>query len=89
MSRKSPAQRQRYREKQTAKRVVYDALCAELRKTGASCGSCRHWEKVPMMRGEHHCSIESDFHGYAIKATTDICPEWGGQRKEKTDARET
>lgn len=82
MSRKSPKQRFRYREKQAAKRAAYQKRCADLRTAGASCGSCLHWERLPYFSGRvpgvgtHHCSIDSDFHGYVLREASDICDRY-------------
>jgi hypothetical protein len=50
------------------------AAMADLRNKGASCHSCRSFErKAPVGLKGTWCAADSDFHGYAMVKSTDLC----------------
>lgn len=75
-----PAKRNRSKARQQIRKAYADALAYDafvLANPTARCGNCEHFEKVPHdTKGQWHCSIESDFHGYAIAKADGICTKW-------------
>ena len=81
MSARSPGDKRRREAKRERERVAYEAAMALLRAAGRSCASCAHFERVPTpFRNEWHCSIESDFHVYAVVKASHLCPKWKAKR---------
>jgi len=39
----------------------------------AYCSNCVHFEDAPMLPNHKHCSIKSDFYGYAVVPATHVC----------------
>jgi hypothetical protein len=73
---KAGASKKRQQLRQRAEHV--DAVNA-LRAKGASCASCVGFRPTPSAAGlkfAHHCTAESDFHGYVEARADGLCRLW-------------
>lgn len=66
------------------KRVVAHFRIIELRKSGASCGSCEHFAAYPHHPGRMICELGSDFQGYQIATADGICTSWCARKEKAT-----
>lgn len=75
-----PTKRNRSKARQQLRKAYANALAFDAfvaANPNARCGNCKHFEKVPHdSKGLWHCSIESDFHGYAITYDGNRCIKW-------------
>lgn len=82
MAKCSPARKARLRARREVARAEEERLCAILRRDGHSCATCLH-SSNPFALGKMACDLDSDFHGYATVAPTNVCSRFTS-RPERT-----
>lgn len=66
------------KRQQIRKRAEERQAMTALQATGARCGNCEHYEEIPTPgnKGRMHCSMQSDFDGWALTFETSLCLDW-------------
>lgn len=72
----SPGEKRRRQRYRARKAAAHETRMAELRREGASCGSCKHFERGPPGIKGHVCGLESDWRGYMPIAADQLCTDY-------------
>jgi hypothetical protein len=74
-----PGEKRRRRQANLRHRAVYALKLAPLKAAGRNCASCIHYEKTPHGMKGRHCSVMSDFQGYAMVEPDHLCADWAAR----------
>lgn len=72
----SPGEKRRRQRYRARKAAAHEARMTELRQSGASCGSCKHFERGPPGIKGRVCGLESDWQGYMPTTADQLCTNY-------------
>ena len=78
MSCRSPGEQRRRKAARERKRAEVEAIMNRLRSAGATCATCKHFEKATWHLKTKICGLHTDFDGYVEAQPDDLCPAYSG-----------